>query len=187
MSERRIRIAGFGGQGMILSGYILGKAAAIYDNKSATQVQSYGPESRGGACSSQVVISDGDIDTPFVNYPDILVTMSQEAYDTYESSLNKGLLLIDEDLVKPLGPPAGIELKAIPATRLAEELGNKVVANVVMLGFFTAVTNVVSVEAMKEAVSSSVRERFVKLNLKAFDRGYEYGKQQLEEAEGIEK
>lgn len=173
-----IRFAGFGGQGIIRSGIIIGKAASLYDDKFATMNQSFGPEARGGACSAQVVVSDERVLYPYVTVPDILVAMSQEAYTKYEPELGEeGFLLIDEDLVHPKPVRGNIKLYSVPATRFAEELGNRIIANVAMLGFFTAVTGVVSVEAMKKAIPSLVPQRFVELNLKAFDRGYEYGRQ----------
>ena len=172
-----IRFSGFGGQGIIRSGLIVGRAGAIYDNKHATMTQAFGPEARGGACSSQLLLSDEKILYPYITEPDILVSMSQEAYDKFEPGLKKGgILIIDEDLVRPRPPRDGIKLFAVPATRIAEELGNRIVANLVMLGFFTSVTGVVSAEAMKKAVPGSVPERSLELNLKAFDRGFEHGK-----------
>lgn len=179
MSE--IRFAGYGGQGIIRSGIIAGKAASIYDNKHATMSQSFGPEARGGACSSQLVVSDSKVLYPYITVADILVAMSQEGYDKFEPELSEnGMLLMDEDLVKPKPPRGTMKVYPIPATRFAEQLGNKIVANVVMLGFFTAVADVVTYDAMKKAIPSSVPEKAVDLNLKAFDRGYEYGKELLQ-------
>ena len=173
-----IRFAGYGGQGIIRSGYIVGRAASLYDNKSATLTQDFGPESRGGACSAQVVVSDSRVLYPYVTRSGVLVAMSQEGYNKFEPEISdQGLLLIDEDLVKTRPPRAQIKLHAIPATRFAEELGNRIIANVVMLGFFTAMTAVASYEAMKKAIPDSVPEKAVALNLKAFERGYEFGKQ----------
>jgi 2-oxoglutarate ferredoxin oxidoreductase subunit gamma len=173
-----IRFAGYGGQGIIRSGIIIGKAASLFDDKFATMNQSFGPEARGGACSAQVLVSEDRILYPYVTVPNILVAMSQEGYSKYEPELGQeGLLLIDVDLVKPKPVRGKVELLSIPATRFAEELGNRIIANVVMLGFFTAITGVVSVEAMKKAIPSLVPSRFVDLNLKAFDRGYEYGRE----------
>lgn len=172
-----IRFAGYGGQGIIRCGIIVGKAAAIYDNKFATMNQDFGPEARGSACSSQLVISEKRVLYPYVIASDVFIAMSQEGYDKYEPELGKkGMLLIDEDLVKPKPPRGEIKLLSIPATRFAEELRNRIIANVVMLGFFTAVTNIVSYEAMKKAIPGSVPDKAVDLNLKAFDKGYEYGK-----------
>jgi len=174
-----IRFAGYGGQGIIRSGIIAGKAASIFDNKFATMNQSFGPEARGGACSSQLVVSESKVLYPYVTASDVLVAMSQEGYDKFEPELSeKGILLIDEDLVKPKPPRGKIKILSIPATRFAEELGNRIVANVVMLGFLTGITKVVSVKAMRKAIPDSVPPRFVDLNLRAFDRGYEYAKGQ---------
>ncbi len=175
-----IRFAGYGGQGIIRSGIIAGKGAAIFDNKFATMSQSFGPEARGGACSSQLVVSETKILYPYVTKPDIFTVMSQEAYEKFEPELkDAGMLLFDADLVKLKKMKQGRNLYPIPATRFAEELGNRVIANVVMLGFFTAVTGVVSKEAMEKAIPGSVPDRFVELNLKAFNKGYEYGLGQL--------
>lgn len=175
---REIRFAGYGGQGIIRSGYIIGKAASLFDDKFATLNQSFGPEARGGACSAQVVVSDTKVLYPYVTVPNVLVAMSQEGYTKYEPELgDEGLLLIDEDLVHPKPVRGKVELYSVPATRFAEELGNRIIANVVMLGFFTSVTGVVSMEAMKKALPGSVPERFLELNIKAFDRGYDYGRE----------
>lgn len=171
-----IRFSGFGGQGIIRCGLIVGKACALFDNKSATMTQSFGPEARGSACSSQLVVSDTRVFYPYLTAPHILVAMSQDAHDKFVGELaEEGLLLIDEDLVQPQNSHAKEKTFAVPATRLAEEMGNKVIANIVMLGFFTAVTEVVSAEAMKKAIPGSVPERVLDLNLKGFERGYEYG------------
>ncbi|HDJ23635.1 MAG: pyruvate ferredoxin oxidoreductase [Candidatus Aminicenantes bacterium] len=177
-----IRFSGFGGQGIIRCGLITGKALALYDNKHATMNQSFGPEARGSACSSQLVVSDDRVLYPYITKPEILVSMSQEAYDKYEPELREdGLLIIDKDLVKPNPPRGKIKIYAVPATRFAEELGNRIIANLVMLGFFTAVTKLVKPESMKKALPGLVPDRFLELNIKAFDKGYEYGLQTLEE------
>jgi 2-oxoglutarate ferredoxin oxidoreductase subunit gamma len=178
MSE--IRFSGFGGQGIIRCGLITGKALALYDNKHATMTQSFGPEARGSACSSQLVVSDERVLYPYISIPEILVSMSQEAYEKYELELkDDGILIIDKDLVK-LKPARGkIKTYAVPSTRFAEELGNRIIANLVMLGFFSAVTGIVSSEAMKKALPGLVPGRFLELNIKAFDKGYDYGKEVL--------
>ncbi len=180
MSE--IRFSGFGGQGIIRCGLITGKALAIFDNKHATMTQSFGPEARGSACSSQLVVSEDRVLYPYISLPEILISMSQEAYDKYEPELREdGILIIDKDLVK-LRPPRGkIKTYAIPSTRFAEELGNRIIANLVMLGFFSAITKIVSPEAMKKALPGLVPSRFLDLNIKAFDKGYEYGNKILAE------
>lgn len=172
-----IRFSGFGGQGIIRCGLITGKALALYDNKHATMTQSFGPEARGSACSSQLVVSEDRVLYPYISIPEILVSMSQEAYDKYEPELRKdGILIIDKDLVKTKPARGKIKTYAIPSTRFAEELGNRIIANLVMLGFFTAVTKIVSSEAMKKALPGLVPDRFLELNIKAFDKGYDYGK-----------
>ncbi|MEM2211515.1 MAG: 2-oxoacid:ferredoxin oxidoreductase subunit gamma [Nitrososphaerales archaeon] len=169
-----IRLAGFGGQGIILSGYILGKAASLYDKKNAVLTQSYGPEARGGACVADVVISDEKIDYPKIESPDVLVAMSQWAYHTYVKSVkNNGIILIDSDLVKADGVK---NLYSIPATRIAEELGKRIVANILMLGFFTVITNIVSYKAMRQSILSSIPKGTEEFNIRAFEKGYEYGR-----------
>ena len=173
--RKEIRLSGFGGQGIVLAGYILGKALTIYDGLEAVMTQSYGPEARGGASSANIMVSDEPIDYPIVQRPDILVALSQEAYTKFRPTAKAGaLILIDEDLVEPTDHKGHY---TIPATRLAEGLGRRIVTNVVMLGFFTAVTGVVSREAMEEAIKSSVKPKTVPLNLDAFAAGFEYATQ----------
>ncbi len=177
-----IRFSGFGGQGIIRCGLIAGKALSLFDNKQATMTQSFGPEARGSACSSQLVVSDDRVLYPYISAPEILVSMSQEAYEKYEPEMREdGILLLDKDLVKAKPPRGKIKSYSIPSTRFAEELGNRIIANLVMLGFFTAITRLVSPEAMKKALPGLVPERFLELNKKAFDKGYEYGKKILTE------
>lgn len=175
MPELRVKISGFGGQGIILSSYIVGKAASIFDGKNASMTQAYGPEARGGACSSQVVISNEVVDYPLVDAADVLIAMSQEAYDTFLPILKKkGTLLFDSDLVTNLQEHRQINVKSIPATRLAEDMGKKIVANIVMLGFVTAQTKVATYDAMKKAIRESVPAKFAELNMTAFQLGYDY-------------
>lgn len=175
-----IRFSGFGGQGIIRCGLITGKALSLYDNKHATMTQSFGPEARGSACSSQLVVSKDRVLYPYITTPEILVSMSQEAYDKYEPDLrDDGILVIDTDLVKPRPVRGKIKMFAIPSTRFAEELGNRIIANLVMLGFFTAVTKIVSPEAMKKALPGLVPGRFLDLNIRAFDRGHDFGVEEM--------
>ncbi len=177
-----IRFSGFGGQGIIRCALITGKALSIYDGKHATMNQSFGPEARGSACSSQLVVSDERVLYPYITTPEILVSMSQEAYEKYEPELGEeGILIIDEDLVGPKTSRDNVRMYSIPATRIAEEMGNRIIANLVMLGFFSAITEIVSPESMKKALPGLVPDRFVELNKQAFDRGYEYGQQVLQE------
>lgn len=176
MQLSEIRIAGFGGQGVILAAQVIGKAFSIFENGYATLTQSFGPEARGGASSAQVILSDQPVAYPYVTHPDFLVVMSQEAYTRFAPELKPGgVLIVEEDLVRISEAPAGVRILGAPATRLAEELGRKMVLNVVMVGFFAAVTGVVSADALRQAVADSVPAATRDLNLKAFEKGYEYG------------
>jgi 2-oxoglutarate ferredoxin oxidoreductase subunit gamma len=170
--RKEVRLSGFGGQGIGLAGLILGKALALYEDLEAVMTQSYGPEARGGASSANIVVADRPIAYPFVQQPDILVAMSQEAYTKFRpTTQSDAVILIDERLVEPFPDDEPLRF---PATRLAEDLGRRIVANVVMLGFFTAATELVSREAMEKAIEDSVRPKTVPLNLKAFASGFEY-------------
>jgi 2-oxoglutarate ferredoxin oxidoreductase subunit gamma len=176
MRLTEIRIAGFGGQGVILSAIVLGKAASIYENGFATMTQNFGPEARGGACSAQLVVSDSPVLYPYVTQPDIMVIMSQEAYNRFAQELKPGgVLIIEEDLVRVSNLNRDKQVYSIPATRLAEELGKRMVLNSVMVGFFTAITKLLSADAVRKSVADSVPPAFRELNLKAFDKGFEYG------------
>ena len=171
-----IRIAGFGGQGVILAAVVIGKAAAIFEGGYATMTQSFGPEARGGSSSAQVILSSEPILYPYVAQPDVLVVMSQEAYTRFAPQLKPGGILIAErELVKMDPIPSGELVYTVPATRLAEELGRKVVLNIVMVGFFGAVAKLVEPDALRQAVADSVPPAMQKLNLQAFDKGFEYG------------
>jgi 2-oxoglutarate ferredoxin oxidoreductase subunit gamma len=176
MARTEVRIGGFGGQGVILTGYVIGKAVSLYDNKNATMTQSFGPEARGSACSAQVAISEGAILNPYIKQPQVMVIMSQEAFTKFSPGLDpNGMILVEEELVEPKGLPPTVKLFSIPATRIAEELGRKVVLNMVMAGFFTAVTKLVSKDAMRKAIETSVPKGTEGLNLLAFEKGFEYG------------
>lgn len=171
-----IRFSGFGGQGIVRCGLITGKALSLYDNKNSTMTQSFGPEARGSACSSQLVISEDRVLYPYVTKSDVLVAMSQEAYDKYEPDLREGgILILDQDLVKPRPSRDNIKTYTIQATRMAEDLGNRIIGNLVMLGFFAAVTRIVTPGALKKALPGLVPDRFLDLNIKGFEKGYKYG------------
>jgi 2-oxoglutarate ferredoxin oxidoreductase subunit gamma len=176
MSRTEIKIGGYGGQGVILSGYIIGRAASIYDGKNATMIQAFGPEARGSATSAQIVVSEEEIAYPYITTPRIMIVMSQEAYTKFSPELAEGgILITEEELVKPHALRKDLKHFAIPATRIAEELGRKMVLNIVMMGFMTSVTGLISVEAMRSAVKVSVPKGTEMLNLNAFNRGYEFG------------
>ena len=175
MDRKEIRIAGFGGQGIVLSGNIIGKASSLYSNEFAALTQSYGPESRGGSCRAEVVIDDTPVDYPYVVSPDVQIILSQEAYNEYARHAPPGAqVIVDSDLVtvdeshdpKPL---------SIPASRIAQDLGRIVVANIIMLGFLAATCDIVSYEALKKSVLNSIPAGTEDFNMKAFDVGYNYG------------
>ena len=177
-----IRIAGFGGQGVILAASVIGKAVAIFEGGFATMTQSFGPEARGGSSSAQVILSSDPILYPYVARPDILVVMSQEAFTKFAPQVKPGGILITENELVQMGGVSlseGVRTFGVPATRLAEELGRKVVLNIVMVGFFGAVTNLVDPDALRKAVEDSVPPAMAKLNLSAFDKGFSYGAELL--------
>lgn len=166
------QLAGFGGQGIVLAGVILSEAA-LRDGRHVVQTQSYGPESRGGAARSDVVISDEPVDYPKVLTPDVLVTLSQPAFDKYVAGAERGerLVIVEEDLVQ--SDDAG--LCRAPFTKIADELGRKIVANMVMLGYVTAASAIVSEQAIRAAITAKVPKGTEELNLKAFGAGFALG------------
>jgi 2-oxoglutarate ferredoxin oxidoreductase subunit gamma len=175
-----LRIAGFGGQGVILSAIVIGKAASIVEGGYATMCQNFGPEARGGACSAQLIVSPEPVLYPYVTQLDILVVMSQEAYTKFSPELKPGgLMLIEEELVTLKNLQGNPRVFGIPSTRMAEKLGKRMVSNIVMTGFFGAVTQLVTRESLSKAVADSVPASFAELNRQAFDLGYEYGLEQL--------
>jgi len=176
--KKEIRICGFGGQGVILAGFIIGKAASVYLDYQAVQSQSYGPEARGGAARSEVIIADEKIGYPRPLSVDCLVAMSQESFDSYRDDIRDDtVIILDPDLVKK--HDIGRSFYKINGQQIAEELGNKIVTNIVMVGAFTSIYDILSVEAVKKSVINSVPGRFKQLNVKAFEKGVEAGKDAL--------
>jgi 2-oxoglutarate ferredoxin oxidoreductase subunit gamma len=176
MGSLEIRIAGFGGQGVILAGMVIGRAATIYDTKHVTLTQSFGPEARGSACSVQLIVSPEPVLNPYLTHPHLLVAMSQEAYTRFAPDLRPGgLLLYEEDLIELEPLRSDISARGIPATRFAEELGRKLVLNMVMVGFVTGQTGIITPEAARESVADSVPKGTEALNTSAFEKGLEYG------------
>jgi len=142
--------------------------------------QNFGPEARGAACTAQLLLSDQPILYPYVTQPDIMVVMSQEAYTRFVPELKEGgTLIVEQDLVRVADLPRQTKVYSCPATRLAEELGKRMVLNSVMVGFFTAVTQLLKPEAVRRAVADSVPSTLQELNLKAFENGYGYGVKSL--------
>jgi 2-oxoglutarate ferredoxin oxidoreductase subunit gamma len=174
--RHEIRFSGFGGQGIILSAVIIGRAAVMYDNKYAVQTQVYGPEARGGASMSAVIIDDDPILYPEVSIPDIYVIMSQEGFEKYGANAQEtAVMLVDSTLVHSRPKCRCIE---IPATQEAKQtLKKDIVANIVMLGALVAATHVVSEESLKKAILDSVPKGTEELNLKAMQIGLQLGKQ----------
>lgn len=177
MTRTEIRVGGLGGQGIILCGSIIGKAAAIYSGKHAAMIQAFGPEARGSACSAQVIVSDEAIGYPYVRRPDILVLMSQDACTQFAPQLKQGgLVLFEEEMVHTNDNlPAQARTLGIPATRFAEELGRRLVLNIIMVGFFAGATGLLPYEAVEKAVLDSVPKGTESLNLRALGKGYEFG------------
>jgi 2-oxoglutarate ferredoxin oxidoreductase subunit gamma len=174
MSRTEILIGGVGGQGVVLSGILLGTAATLFDGKKAVQTQSYSSELRGGSARAEVIISEEPISDPQVRRPDILIALAEEAIPRYVDRIrSKGLLVIDSDLVKGANP-GDYRILSIPATSIADkEMGNIVVANLIILGALIRRTGLLSVEAMEKAIGVSVPKKALALNLKAFKRGLE--------------
>lgn len=178
MTTTEIRVGGLGGQGIILCGSIIGKAAALYAGKHAAMIQAFGPEARGSACSAQVIVSEAAIGYPYVRRPDVLVLLSQDACVQFAPQLKPdGLVLYEEELVQPTGNlPAGARALGIPATRFAEELGRRLVLNIVMVGFFAGATGLLPHDAVEKAVLDSVPKGTEDLNLRALGKGYDFGR-----------
>lgn len=171
-----IKFAGFGGQGIILLGHIFGKSVALNSGLFASFTQSYGPEARGGACSANVIIEDKFVSYPGITKLNFIVLMSQESYSVYKKNIsNDTVIVIDEDLVKIAQKQENCILK-IPAVKIATELGKKIAANIVMLGYFTAVSKIIDKDVMLKTVVDSVPESTRDLNIKAFESGYNWHK-----------
>lgn len=174
--KKNIRFTGFGGQGIITAGYFFGSAASVHEHYHATMVQSYGPEARGSACASQVIISDEPILSPYIEDQDVLVAMSQEGFDQYFArTTKKGLVLIDAELVKPPEGKQNVNVYAIPATRLAEQkLNRRIMANVIMLGFLVKTSGLVKIESLKSSISAWAPKGMEQLNAFALELGKQY-------------
>jgi 2-oxoglutarate ferredoxin oxidoreductase subunit gamma len=180
MTDSEIRVTGFGGQGVVLLAYVIGRAVAIDAGRHSTMIQSFGPEARGSTCSATLVLSDREVLYPYIRSSDILVVMSSEAYEKYRDELKpEGILVYENSLVQP-SPPAGQRAFGVPSTRIAEALKRPIVGNMVMLGFVTASTGITPREVMREAVKGSVPAGTEEVNLQGFDAGWasfekEYG------------
>ena len=181
MSYRyEIRLSGEGGQGLVLAGKILAEAAAIYDGKNATQSQSYGPEARGGASRSEVIISDEDIDYPKAINIDLLLALTQESCNKYSKDLkDTGILLVDSDAVTEC-PEGKFKIYRVPIIESARtKVGRVVVANIVALGIIAELTKIVSYDAIEAAILARVPKGTEKINKQAFQLGIDIGKELL--------
>jgi 2-oxoglutarate ferredoxin oxidoreductase subunit gamma len=175
---KQIRLSGFGGQGVVLAGILLGEAGAV-DGKHVAGSNSYGAQARGSGCKSEIVLSDGPIDFPHLTAADVLLALSQSAYKTYceGTKIDSGLILYDQSLVTPA---EGLKVKqlGVPATEVSvKKLKNQQVANIVLLGVLIETTRIVSPKAMQKAIGLHVSERFRTLNLRALRVGMALGRQ----------
>lgn len=177
--KHEIRLSGTGGQGLILAGIILGEAASIHENLFATQKQSYGPEARGGASRSDVIISDCEIEDPEIIEPDILLTMSQEAHDRYAKRLRKGgILIVDKSLVSIGSVGLNASIYSIDFTRSARNIFNKqIVANIIALGAVINLLRVVSKESVRKILEKRIPSQFLSVNQRALDLGITLSKE----------
>lgn len=171
-----IRLSGAGGQGLILAGKIIAEAAVIYQDLNATQSQSYGPEARGGASRSEVVISDEEIDYPKATKVDLLLAMTQEAFDKYHSDIKPdGKIVVDAGYVQP-DEDIKAKVFSLSITEIAErETGRSLTANIVALGVITVLSGVITESAVKEAIMARVPKGTEEMNLKAFGAGIRVG------------
>jgi 2-oxoglutarate ferredoxin oxidoreductase subunit gamma len=176
-----IQISGFGGQGVVMAANILGRVAAVEQGRNAVMVQNYGPESRGGASLAGIIIDDGEIGMPRVTNPDVIVVLSSAAYEKYGRPRPRHTLLIGEQDLVILDPAVeqGRPALTIPSTRIADELGRRIVMNIVMLGFLCGATDVLPEDLMKKVIAASVPSHTEQLNMQAFDAGLRHARQLL--------
>jgi 2-oxoglutarate ferredoxin oxidoreductase subunit gamma len=169
--KTEVRIVGLGGQGIVIAGQILGRAAA-YDRKNAVQTQSYGAEARGSAAKSEVIISDGKIGFPIVRKCDVLIAMSQETLEKNVKDLEEnGTLLVDSSIIRDI-PETSARVFKIPATQTSEkDFGEKLYANMIMLGALVKTTSIVSSNALENSIRDTVTKKAVSVNIEAYMKG----------------
>jgi len=175
MTRTRFIFSGAGGQGVITAAVVLGEAAAIHEGLNAVQAQSYGPEARGGAARAELIISDGPINFPRVNNANVLVCLTQAAYNKYHDAIRPGGLLITDSRVVETTATVDARQIALPLLQTAESTGNPIVLNICMVGAVTALTGVVRKASVEKALTSHVPPDFLAVNQKAFALGYELG------------
>ena len=173
-----IRIAGFGGQGVVTIGKILGEAFAVYEGKNCVNTQSYGPESRGGACKSEVVVSDGKIHYPSVRKADVLIALSQVALETYIGDLKEGgILLFDPNSVEDVPKADDFQAYGVPTMEIAYQAGGVKFQNAVALGaLYPFLADIVRESSLTKAISNNVPADTVDINIAAFQKGVDYAK-----------
>lgn len=176
MASQQIIFAGFGGQGILSIGKFLAYAG-MDANLNVSWLPSYGPEMRGGTANCSVILTDEVVGSPIVSKPDSLVVMNRPSLDKFEASvMPKGIIIIDSDLVDRMPTRGDVEIIAIPAQTIAEELGSKKIANMVLLGALVKKTGIVSIEALLDSVKAHGKEKFFEINKKAIQKGIEYVK-----------
>lgn len=174
--RKEIRITGLGGQGVILVGVLLGTAAVMYENKNAIQTQSYGSEATGTLSESNVIISDDVIHFQKVRNSDIFAAFCQEAYDAkLKKSKENSIVIVEKDLVHNIYDTDKYQTYAIPALSKAEEIGKKVVMNMILLGAIIGITKIIEKESIIRAIKETTSPKFIDLNLQAFNEGYTLG------------
>ena len=173
-----IRIAGFGGQGVVTIGRILGEAFTIYEGKNSVNTHSYGPESRGGACKSEVVVSEGEIHYPNVRKADLFIALSQVALDTYIADLKAGgILLIDPHSVRDIPSRDKYRVCEVPTMEMAHDIGGVKFQNSVALGaLYPLIAHMIEESSLRRAISNNVPPETVDINMGAFERGMQYGR-----------
>jgi 2-oxoglutarate ferredoxin oxidoreductase subunit gamma len=176
MASQEIIFAGFGGQGILSMGKFLAYAG-MDAGLNVSWLPSYGPEMRGGTANCSVILTDAEVGSPVVTDPDSVIVMNRPSLDKFEGSLKKdGLLVLDSDLVNREPERTDIEIIKIPAQSIAEELGSKTIANMVLLGALVAKTKIVSMEVLLEALKAHGKERFYEINKLALEKGAQYAK-----------
>jgi len=169
--------SGSGGQGVITAAIILAEAAVLYDNLTAVQSQSYGPEARGGATRSDVIISDTTINYPKVIQPNVLVCLTQEAYNKFYTIIRPGGLLMTDSRYVKIQRKADAKQRELPIyATVMEEIGKPIVFNICMLGALLALTNLVRPESVMKVIETRIPKGFLELNQKALDIGLKLGK-----------
>jgi len=177
MSKISVRFGGFGGQGIVLSSIIIATGAVIHEGKSAIQTQSYGPESRGGSSKAEVIVSDHEIDYPIVEKADVLVALSQEALDKYlPDTLENGVVIIDPAFIKEIPKGNHLKLVEVPSAKLADEIGSRLAANMIILGAVVALTSVISEESLNKAIKDNTPPASHQMNISGMRAGIEYVK-----------